>query len=419
MANTANLVLAGLDIGNGYVKGMASMVGLEKTPTGIDFPSCVVHQTNNDNEMKVKPDEVGGVVSEIYNNMDVSFSSPLISNTGRMLFGVRGLKTGSSVDEFDVSLHEIKAMKELSFTLTIGSLAGKVLQSYWEQNRKLPSDTLDVHVRCALALPITEYKQYAKSYADQYKAASHLVTFHNFEQLVRIQLTFDDVQVLAEGAAAQFAITSKGEPLMDAMLRDLRSMGEAMDGITAADLLGAQSTVGIDIGEGTVNFPVYQGGRFNPDVSMTFPKGYGMVLTNSQGRLQTMGFPFSSRKALADYLQQPVNALNRSRHNKVSGVVESEMDGFAQDVAMEFSKLMSRIGADVEVIYVYGGGATPLKSVLYSKLVEVSRKLGGGDISYPILYLDSRYSRKLNREGLYSVAEKILQYDLNQAQVKK
>ena len=36
---------------------------------------------------------------------------------------------------------------------------------------------------------------------------------------------------------------------------------------------------------------------------------------------------------------------------------------------------------------------------------------GGADVSYPIMYLDSRYSRKLNREGLYSVAEKVMQYD--------
>lgn len=407
------MILAGLDIGNGYVKGMASVVGHEKIPTGIDFPSGVVHIFTS-NEMKAKPEEIDGIIRDIYNNMDVSFSSPIISNTGRMLFGIRGIKTGFSVDEFDVSLHESKAQNELSYILALGSLAGKALQAYWEKHHALPTDTLAVTVRCAMALPISEYKQYAKNYAAAFKGATHLVTFHNFENFVRIQLSFEDVQVLAEGAAAQFAITSKGAPLMDAMLRDLRAMGEPMTGITADDLLAAESTVGIDIGEGTVNFPVYQGGKFNPDSSMTFGKGYGAVLTAAQERLMGMGQPFNSRKALADYLQRPVTPMSQGRYNKVKQVVDEETRNFAMEVSMQFSKLMSRIGAYVEVAYVYGGGASPIKSVLYPQLVDVSRKLGGADVSYPIMYLDSRYSRKLNREGLYSVAKKIFDYDLGQ-----
>ena len=126
-----NTILAGLDIGNGYVKGMATMVGQENGPTGIDFPSGVVHIFTS-NDMKTKPDEIPAVMADIYNEMDVSFSSPVVTNTGRMLFGIRGIKTGFSVDEFDVSLHESKALNELSYILALGNLAGKALQSYWD-----------------------------------------------------------------------------------------------------------------------------------------------------------------------------------------------------------------------------------------------------------------------------------------------
>lgn len=124
-----------------------------------------------------------------------------------------------------------------------------------------------------------------------------------------------------------------------------------------------------------------------------------------------MGQPFNSRKALADYLQRPVTPMSQGRYNKIKQVVDEETHNFAMEVSMQFSKLMSRVGTFVEVAYVYGGGASPIKSVLYPMLVDVSRKLGGADVSYPIMYLDSRYSRKLNREGLYSVAEKVMQYD--------
>src|SRR5699024_758491 len=117
-------------------------------------------------------------------------------------------------------------------------------------------------------------------YASRFKDVTHLVSIHNFEQPVRIEISVSDVQVLADGASAQYALSySPNAPqLMDAMLGDLRKHGFAFEGITSADILCAKNTVGIDIGEGTVNFPVFQDGHFNADASGTFAKGYGTVL---------------------------------------------------------------------------------------------------------------------------------------------
>lgn len=119
-----------------------------------------------------------------------------------------------------------------------------------------------------------------------------------------MKLRFTDVQVIPEGASAQYAITAKGEPLMEAMLADVRRRGVALEGITSADVLAAQHTVGIDIGEGTVNFPVFTAGRFNADASTTYNKGYGSVLTDALKAMDDRGFVsgFTSRKQLAEYL---------------------------------------------------------------------------------------------------------------------
>ena len=394
-------MFVGFDIGNGYVKG-TTLYNDKEMP--VDMPSCVAFVTNT-TKMKPAGAEIAEVVKNIYNEMEASFDSPLIKN-GSMhrLFGERGIMSGMTLEEFDVSSQLSKAKQDLSGILILGSIAGRALQDYFaENNQNLPTDILSVTVRASFALPIREYLVYRKEFASTLKSTSHLVMIHNFEQPVRISITFEDVQVLAEGAAAQYAINAEGEQMMNAMLKDLRSMGIALEGITAKDVLIAENTIGIDIGEGTVNFPVFQNGKFNPDASVTFNKGYGSVINKALDRLQGMGLPFKSRKELVAYLQKEPSALKKPTYDKAKAVVDEETFAFVEEVNMNFVRIMSQIGAFVEVVYVYGGGATPVKSTLYPKLLESGETFGG---AYPILYLDSRYSRYLNRKGLFWVTKK-------------
>ena len=395
-------LIAGLDIGNGYVKG--SVEGKQKTD--IDILSGVAYVTST-HDIKTPLSEADEVIGDIYNLMDVSFESPLVDDNNRRIFGKRGVQSGMSLEEFDVYSHISKAKQPLSAILTLGCLAGKALQEYWVDKKQLPTEVLKVTARVGLALPIGEFKKYRKSYAEGYKATSHIVEIHNFDQTIRVEISFEDVQIIAEGASAQYAIKDKGETLMNAMLTDIRRMGETLDGITAADVLAATNIVGIDIGEGTVNFPVFQNGKFNPDASVTFDKGYGAVLNSALERLQDAGHPFNSRKELQDFLNTEPSALNKRRYMIIQKIVDEEILSFVNEVAMQFSKIMNRVGSYIEVVYVYGGGATPVKNDLYPALIEKARSFGGGEVLYPILYLDSRYSRYLNREGLFIMADKL------------
>lgn len=396
-------LVAGLDIGNGYVKGGVSANGQPKT--NIDYLSGVAIQTNS-HDIKTKDSEAGLVLDDIFNQMEASFDSPAVSTHIVRLFGRRGISSGKSMEEFDVSSTTSKATQDLSSVLVLGSLAGKAVQAYFKANGSLPTEILHVEASMALALPITEYKQYRKMYADKFKDNVHVVSIYNFETTVRVEITITDVQVVAEGASAQFAITAYGTQLMDVMLSKLRERGEMLEGITSADILAASNTVGIDIGEGTVNFPVFQDGRFNSDASMSFAKGYGTVLEQARERLQgDMNMPFGSRKALADFLLKAPSPMQRGRYNKVYNVVQEEVQGFAVEVTAEFRKVISRVGSYTEVVYVYGGGSAPVMDTLYPMLISVAKSLGGEDVTYPILYLESNYSRSLNREGLFLIAQ--------------
>lgn len=406
-------MVAGLDIGNGYVKGSTSVNGKEKTT--IDFMSGVAIQTNG-HDIKAKKEDEEYVIKDIFNQMECAFDSPIVQSNFHRLFGRRGVSSSRSVKEFDVSSTMSKADDELSSVLVCGCIAGKALQAYYKEAGELPKDTIHVTVDVlTLALPITEYKAKRKIYAAKFKEGTHMVSIYNFEQVIRIEIDVEDVKVAAEGASAQYAIVAYGVPLMNALLEDLRQQGEKLEGIRAEDVLAAENTVGIDIGEGTVNFPVYQNGKFNPDVSMSFSKGYGTVLEQARERLDAIGMPFQTRKSLADFLMKKPSPLQQNRYNRVMDVVREECDGFADEVGQEFLKVMSRVGSYTEVVFVYGGGSAALKEFLHPRLINISKHFGGDDVSYPILYLNPTYSRTLNREGLFIVANTVAQANAKEA----
>lgn len=403
--STLTTLVGGLDIGNGYVKG--KMRGNNDNISILDLPSAVAVDTNPSN-IPVAETEVDNVITDIFNEMDCTFESPIVSRQVHRLFGKRGLASGRTIEEFDVHSREAKSEQDLSGVLVLGCVAGTALQNIWSVDKKLPTDIVPVSARIALALPITEYKTKRKQYVHMLKGTSHIVTIHNFKTPVRFEIKFSDVQVLAEGAAAQYAINGYSAELLDAMLADFRSRNigvSALDGITGADLLEVKNTIGIDVGEGTTNFPVFQNGKFNVDASYSYNKGYGSVLDSAIVILNSMGFAFNSRKALSEYLLTTPTVVGRGRYNKVKSVVDTEVENFVIGLEKEFSSVVDKVGLTAEVVYLYGGGATAIHASLMKTLNERSVKFGGSEALLPVLCLASAYSRYLNRDGLYLVAD--------------
>lgn len=402
-----NKIIAGLDIGNGYVKGRYKAIS---GTNEIDMASCVAGLVSR----PALPDSPDSIMDDIFNNMICNINSPLVSGARYYAFGTRAIGSGRSLLEFDIAAASLsKAEQPLSSILVLGTIAGAALKNYWDKKHKLPSNVIDIEAYTALALPIDEYKEHRAQFAGKFMNSVHEVVICNFEQTVVIRITFKNVSVLAEGVSAQFAISSKGTEFAQVLLDDVRSHdANALTGITALDVAACRNTCGIDIGEGTVNFPVISPNangvaQFNSLVSRTIQKGYGTVLEQSLPAVQSANMPYNTRKALANFLQSPVTAFNQRKMNTVKDIVNAEAESLADDILLEVSKILT--SGMIEIIYVYGGGATPMKDVLWDALVEKTKSFSGGD-ALPVLYLDSFYSRNLNREGLYQVAQEDYKY---------
>lgn len=419
---------AGLDIGNGYVKGVIEDRGSDTAAKEsdvavdiIDMPS-VAATLIRPNLLQTPDADAPQVLAggqEWFDNADMVFSSNLVPDTYRRVIGRRALATkASSVDAFDLVGHKSKAEQPLSKVLVLGILAAKALRDYVAVSGMLPSPnnadssvtSLTVRAVLALALPISEYESHRGSYSAGFVGTAaeplvHQVRINNFVTPITVSIVFDNVLVVPEGASAQYAINFFGEPLMERLLSDVRSHGVVLEGVEAKHLLAATDTIGVDVGEGTVNFPVFTGGRFNADASRTLTSGYGTVLENAIESMTEKGdaHGFAGRKQLADFLQLDVNPLKAKFHGRVVEETEVASEFFVREVAMELSRVLDLVGAATQAIYVYGGGSGPLREFLHKALLEKVVEMNGEDAA-PVLYLDSTYSRGLNREGLIIAA---------------
>ena len=180
MSESANVMkmIAGLDIGNGYVKGLINVDGTESV---VDFLSGVALETNSMGIKTTRSEDVAYDVEHIFDCMDASFDTPAVRSRTSRLFGKRGVHSGKAMEEFDVVSTVSKAQQDLSAILVLGSLAGKALQTYYDAHQALPGETLHCAVAMAIALPIAEYRSYKNLYIERFKGLNHLVSIHNFE----------------------------------------------------------------------------------------------------------------------------------------------------------------------------------------------------------------------------------------------
>ena len=402
-------MIIGDDIGNGCVKGSIKVNAgkLER----FDFQS-VVALDRKSKKSAIDESDIKNIIDDIFNTMEVSFDSPAIMKAPRNAHYLVGESALSKefIMEFDVSDNQSKAEKDVSSMLTLATIAGKALQTYYAENKTLPEEVITVDGLLAMALPIAEYvKGYDETYKKKLLNSDHIVTIHNFQIPITVKIRFSNVGVLAEGSAAQFAINKLTPELLNGMLDEARKNGMNLDGIEARHIIAAESTIGIDIGDGTVNFPVFTNGKFDKNRSDSINSGHGKILEEAAEDLRDNYELDFNRKDLSSFLNNPPdeNAApsKLQRYKLVAEVVENHEIELAEAICKKLNRIKGKM-PQLDSIFVYGGGATPVQPYLYSRLIDCA-KIGNSDMMVPVLYLDSEFSRFLNREGLYTVAEAI------------
>ncbi|MGW0585413.1 ParM/StbA family protein, partial [Streptomyces sp. NPDC002920] len=134
-SNDTITLTGGIDVGNGYVKGV-----IQNTKQGIfdeiDLPSAVVSTSRTSPKVPLPDADAASVLAgDFYNQIDCSLTTPLVAASDRRIFGRAALSVrGSKFTEFEVLGKHSKADQELSKVLVLGVFAAKALRDYVREN---------------------------------------------------------------------------------------------------------------------------------------------------------------------------------------------------------------------------------------------------------------------------------------------
>lgn len=387
------------DLGYGSVKAKVN-------DTKIHFPSVLALQREQDIAKPVEFDsekEKLSYLSDMINHMDITVSSSAVKTQGRFLLGTAAVKSSLPMRAFDVNDFTGKSDNDLSIILTLGMIAAQRVASAVENDEDL-SEQLNAEVAMTTALPVSEGKKngIVDSYINKYINSKHTVVFHNLKDPITVSLTFNKVYVALEGEVAQLYIQNSDIKLKGLIKKDFaKNYPELATEIEVTDLVKIKNLLGIDIGEGTTDLVVIKDGKANAVSSTSLPNGYGNALQDAIDVLQTQNMNFEARSQLQDYLSQDVSPLAKRMQNKVRQTVFEQLAPFADKIVEAASKTMRKAGANVEVLYVYGGGSIPMleQTELRQKLAQKMKDFSGG-IDVPVIWIDKSYAQILNEKGL-------------------
>jgi plasmid segregation protein ParM len=402
-------VVAGIDVGNGYTKARVAVAG--SAPRDIDMPSCVAHAPAGSWIPFESSTAPASYMSDLANELDFDVrAADGTVETGsldgrRLLCGRRATASGRVPVTFDINDSRPKCDDPLSATLVCAVIAAAAVGHCVETTGTLPVDGLGVTASVALALPIADYARCRERYQSSLEDMPRVVTIRNFEIPIEVVMSFRSVTVVPEGAAAQVAIVMMGPGFVDDALEKARALGFSFAGETGRSIISYGNTIGVDIGEGTVNFPVFRNGRVSVESSSSIDRGYGTVLADVCERARGTGYAPRSRRELSEFMLRgdpsPRDVRIRARLRQF---IDDEADAFARDVMSEYTRVLRRSGLISDVVYVYGGGADAMADRLWPELIRAS--MIDEDIFTPVIYVPAGVSRTLNRDGLFAVARR-------------
>lgn len=378
----------------------------------LKFPSVIAQlrpqdvpapaEINSDEAMK-------NYIDNFLDNMDVTVASNAVKSSGRYLIGNAAVESGLSLRQLDINDYTGKSETDLSVILTLSMIAGRRVQEAYKNGEDL-SKELESDVYMATALPVSEGKRdnVRDEYAKRYLGGKHVVTFHNFADLITVNVRFKKVYVALEGETAQMIIASDMEGLSEGIKKDFDSnYSDLADDVSVDDIIGAGNAVGIDIGGGTTDVVAIINGKANAAASTSVPNGYGTVLQEAVRILQDRQMNFEDRSQLQSFIEKEVSPLRRGQQKAAKDVVDEQVGPLTDSIVDAVSQTL-RIARETEVIFVYGGGSIPMKdnSELRLRLSQKVKSFTGG-YDVPVVWIPQEYAQKLNLYGLEAIVKQL------------
>ena len=336
-------------------------------------------------------------IENIEKNLVVNIISKDVT-TGTYFLGEYALNSGESVKSIEVGVDNNKSESDIVIINTIGQIAGFAVKKAFEEN-KLEVDSIKVNVDMGVALPISQHsKVVAKAFAQRFMEDKHIVNVETPEKSVTVEIVFDYVKILPEGVTTVFALENADDELF-------KSYNEKL-GINELNSQyfkeKERRILHIAIGEGTTEYPITVGKKFDPNFIKGSNNGVGHAIDDSLEE-------FINEFGLANYSRQQFSKVVRDKSHKyhltAMEILEFYLEKQSDEILQIAKKEMIKANNEVDLILVYGGGSILMRKSLESKLEKVCER---GKIK--LLYVDHHENSEnekidavnIESKGLYS-----------------
>lgn len=386
------------DSGNGYMKDrIDDQVTI--------FPSVLARFLPGMQNTVVKFDDTVAVkrfFEEPLQNMDITVQSNGINNNGRYLVGNSAACSGSPLLTFNVSSIEGKNSSDIGIIAALSLISYHALTEHFWQSNEIPESLNVVVPNMATDLPIDEIKNHnvREAYVSRFRDNKHVVVINNFDNPITVSVTFKNISLQPEGV-----IGEKGLILSAERERSYRD-GEVflpvkkqynLEHFDGESLYDAGNVIGVDIGDGTVDFSCMNKLATLPNMNDSLNIGIGNISEDAIKALH-QAYP-SIKKMNRQKFMEIVNRGDDEESRTFKQYLEEQAVAINQEIIEKVKTLYSRLDQQLGMIVVSGGGAATLQSSLKPALIST---MGEIDIfnKTKIFWVDKKFAQTLNLDGL-------------------
>lgn len=385
------------DGGNGYMKDQINS-------QRFTFPSVIATVLPGQEPQTIDTDnseEVGKAMASLYDHMDVTVQSKGVNINGRYLVGKSAQIGTSTPISFNVNSNEGKSTSDISIICLLSLLATNAVTQYFTNNGELPN-SLDITVdKMDTALPIDEIKlkgvrdTYTKRFADH----PHIVILNNFSVPITVTINFINVDIQPEGIIAANGLIA--DPSDYSMARNdgiFDSLKEKYNkSFSGQDILKMGNILGIDIGDGTIDFSVTNSTSTVPTLNSSILMGIGNATENAIQALH-QNYPMIGKITR----QQFMDIANRGdgmESQTYKQYLDTQLTMLEQQIIEQIKSIYRSLNGQIGLIFLCGGGSIVLKEHFEDGLAKTIESLSPFETA-PILWVDRKFAQNLNLDGL-------------------
>lgn len=325
---------------------------LDATNTGIDLEEAIKH---------------------LPHNILVTITSNAVKQPGIYTVGELAQKMPDA--DFLGIDGQSKHSSDLPIINTLAQIAVHAVRQSFRTHHTLPEE-IEVSVEMTTALPCTQFETAtAKLFAAKFEQHKHLVTVHLSGISVLVKLSFEGVTVLPEASSAIFA----------------------MKDIPELHTYAQKKILHLEIGDGTTELPVTEGGMLLKEYLDGGNYGIGHAIEKALPDFRKECFLTScNRHYFSKVLADQTNKYHASaRKHLAIGLVNQ-----AKLIHKKVQTQLSLLRNEVDILFVYGGGSIPLKAHLEELLAETTKQA-----AVEVVFCPPEYAVELNARGLYAFTQ--------------